>query len=62
MSNLGVFFVDKMYPMSLEGLVQCFTMALPFLRNSLLGDIFYTAVLFGLFEWARRKFLVPSRS
>jgi len=53
-SNLGVFLFENMYPKSLAGLAECFTMALPFFRNSLLGDLFYSAVLFSLFAACRR--------
>ncbi|EMY76804.1 hypothetical protein LEP1GSC060_3267 [Leptospira weilii serovar Ranarum str. ICFT] len=35
------------YSYDLNGLVQCFIMAIPFFQNSLLGDAFYTTVLFG---------------
>jgi hypothetical protein len=48
-SNLGVFFFEKMYPLTWAGLVQCFTMALPFFRNSFVSDLLYTAALFALF-------------
>ncbi|WP_061256419.1 DUF6580 family putative transport protein [Leptospira interrogans] len=37
------------YSYDLNGLVQCFIMAVPFFQNSLLGDLFYTTVLFGGF-------------
>ncbi len=48
-SNLGVFIFQNMYPKTAAGLVQCFVMALPFFRNSLAGDLFYSAVFFGIF-------------
>jgi len=58
-SNLGVWMVSGMYPMSVNGLVQCFTMAIPFystdafpafslLGNQILGDAVYTGLIFGL--------------
>ncbi|WP_078124666.1 DUF6580 family putative transport protein [Leptospira alexanderi] len=37
------------YSYDLNGLVQCYIMAIPFFQNSLLGDMFYTTVLFGGF-------------
>ncbi|EMO33732.1 hypothetical protein LEP1GSC175_2735 [Leptospira santarosai str. HAI821] len=37
------------YSYDLNGLVQCYVMAIPFFQNSLLGDVFYTTVLFGGF-------------
>jgi hypothetical protein len=57
LSNLGVFLFEGMYPMSWAGLAECFTMALPFFRNSLAGDLFYSAAIFGLFlaaQWTRQ--------
>ena len=48
-TNLGVFLFQNMYEKSWTGLVQCYVMALPFFRNSLLGDLFYSAVFFGVF-------------
>lgn len=46
-TNFGVFLVGGLYPLTPQGLVDCFVMALPFFRNSLIGDLAYTAVLFG---------------
>ena len=48
-TNLGVFLFQNMYEKSWQGMVQCFLMALPFFRNSLAGDLFYSALLFGAF-------------
>lgn len=44
----------SMYAPTLEGLVQCYVLALPFFRNGLAGDLFWTAFLFGVFEASRR--------
>lgn len=52
LSNFGVW-VGGMYPHTWEGLARCYVMAIPFFRNTLLGDLFYTAALFGLYEAAR---------
>ena len=48
-TNLGVFLYQDMYEKSLSGLFQCYLMALPFFRNSLLGDLFFSGVFFGIF-------------
>ena len=56
-SNLGVFLFENMYAKDWQGLGQCFTMALPFFRNTLAGDLFYTLTLFALFlaaQWMRQ--------
>ena len=46
-SNLAVWAFGHMYPHSLEGLTQCYIAALPFLEKTVMGDLFWTGVLFG---------------
>jgi hypothetical protein len=53
-SNFGVWASSGMYPHTLGGLAHCYAMALPFLRTSLLADLFYSFVLFGLYEFVAR--------
>ena len=53
LTNLGVFLFENMYPKNQAGLAECFVMALPFFRSSLLGDFFYSGVLFGIFYWVK---------
>jgi hypothetical protein len=55
-TNFGVWALDHMYPRTLAGLIGCYTAALPFLRNTLEGDMFYTLVLFGGFALLERQF------
>ena len=43
------------YPHTLAGLGECFTMAIPFYRNSLIGDLTWSTVLFGGYELIRLK-------
>lgn len=49
-TNLAVWLFTAWYAKTLAGLVECYTLALPFFRNTLLGDIFYTGVFFGTYE------------
>ncbi len=51
-TNAAVWFHGNgtVYPMTLEGLALCYTAAIPFYRNSLLGDLMFTGLLVGLFE------------
>ncbi len=51
-SNFGVWLIYDTYPKSLAGLGACYTAALPFLRNTLAGDLFWSAVFFGLYSLA----------
>ena len=47
LSNFAVWAFSGMYPMTWQGIVQCYVAALPFLEKTMLGDLFWTAVLFG---------------
>ncbi len=48
-TNFAVWAAGSLYPRTLAGLVVCFTAAVPFFRNSLIGDMAFTAILFGGF-------------
>jgi hypothetical protein len=53
-TNFGVWMSGILYMPNFTGLIQCYTAAIPFFRNSLIGDGFYVAVLFGITEAAFR--------
>ena len=55
LTNFGVWAAGAMYPRTGAGLAACFAAALPFFRETLLGDLAYTALLFGSYEWLRRR-------
>jgi len=44
---------SSFYERTFDGLVRCYVMALPFFRNSLLGDLFWSVSLFGLYDLAQ---------
>jgi hypothetical protein len=52
LTNFGVWLVGRLYPLTAEGLWQCYVAALPFFRGTLLGDVAYTAVFFGSYALA----------
>ncbi len=54
-TNFSAWLTTGMYPQTWSGLVQCYTMAIPFFGNTILGDLVYCGVLFGGYEWARRQ-------
>ena len=54
-SNLGVWLLY--YPLTLEGLITCFTLAIPFFGNTIAGDLVYTAVLFFSFSAIKNTYL-----
>lgn len=53
-SNFGVWITGGLYPPTLAGFIDCYYMALPFFRTSLMADLFYSALLFGLYALAAR--------
>ena len=54
-SNFGFWVGGKLYPLTLDGLVACYVAALPFFRNSFLGDLAYTALMFGSYQLLRHR-------
>lgn len=59
-SNLGVFLQSGLYPHTWAGLAQCYAMAVPFFRNTLAGDLAYSALLFGTYALATKGFSAKS--
>jgi hypothetical protein len=55
LTNLGVWLTWDLYPLSLEGLMQAYTAGLPFYRNTLVGDLLFTGLLFGGFALAQQR-------
>jgi hypothetical protein len=55
-SNYGVWLEGKLYPPTWQGLVECYTLALPFLRTSLVADIAYSVLIFGLYSFVAPAF------
>lgn len=55
-TNFAVWFLGNMYPKNILGLINCYIAAIPFFKNSLAGDLFYTVILFGTFEILRNYF------
>lgn len=57
-TNFAVWAFSSWYPHNFYGLLNSYTLALPFFRNSLLGNLFYVPVFFGAYEGfllAKRK-------
>lgn len=51
-TNLAVFLFTPLYPKTLSGLAFCYYMALPFFRNTIAGDLFFTFAFFGIYQIA----------
>jgi hypothetical protein len=47
-TNFAYWLTGILYPRTLAGLAECYTMALPFYRGTLVGDLFFSGLIFGL--------------
>ncbi len=60
LTNFAVWAFTPWYAKTFSGIIQCYLMALPFFKNTLLGSLFYVTVFFGAYEmievWIRKKF------
>jgi hypothetical protein len=55
LTNFAFWTTGLLYYKNLTGLAQCYVAAIPFFHNTVIGDLIYTAVLFGTFELAKAK-------
>ena len=55
-TNFGVWILGD-YPKTWTGLATCYTMAIPFFKNSLMGDFFYTGVMILCYLLSLKTFL-----
>ena len=54
LTNFGVWLVVDFYPETADGLLASYVAAIPFFQNTLAGDLFFSALLFGGFALAER--------
>ncbi len=46
----------SVYPQNIAGLMSCYAAGIPFLKGTLLGDLFYSGALFGSYALLQSKF------
>ena len=54
-TNYSVWASGLFYPKDTAGLLACYTAGLPFLGNTILGDLLFSAVLFGAYNLATNR-------
>lgn len=54
-TNFAVWAGSEHYAQTWAGIMECYALASPFFLNTVGGDLFYTAILFGGFELAQRR-------
>lgn len=58
-TNLAVWAFGTMYSKNLSGLIEAYMLAIPFFRNTVLGDLFYSGFFFGIYEFVKNRGLAP---
>ncbi len=56
LTNFGVWVMYDFYPKNFAGLTEAYVAALPFFRNDLLGNLFYSGVFFGVYYWVKTTY------
>ncbi len=54
-TNFGVWALGTLYPKTPAGLMESYIAAIPFFQNSLIGDLFFVGVMFGVYELVKHK-------
>lgn len=49
-SNLGVWLFSGMYLKTFNGLVECYILAIPFFRMTIMGDLLFSGIIFGSYN------------
>lgn len=47
LTNFFVWFQNPLYEQNIQGLISCYTIAIPFFGNTVAGDLFFSGALFG---------------
>ncbi|NIG55711.1 DUF6580 family putative transport protein [Chitinophaga sp. Cy-1792] len=59
-SNFGVWAGTNMYPHTSNGLLTCYIMGLPFLKGTILSNLFYSGILFGAYYVVERTTILSA--
>lgn len=54
-SNFGCWIGSTTYTQNFAGLMTCYAAGIPFLKGTVLGDLFYTGALFGVYHLLQSK-------
>lgn len=56
LTNFQMWMQSPLYAKNISGLVACFVAAIPFFHHTVLGDLFFVGILFGIFAAIQIKF------
>jgi len=62
LTNLAVWAFSSWYSADINGLIACFVSGVPFFKNTLLGDLFFSGIFFGsIMVWEKYAVTLLSR-
>lgn len=61
-TNLAFWMTGLLYPQTLSGLIACYTAAIPFFQNTLIGDLLFTGLIFGAYHLIDVKVLATVKN
>ena len=61
-TNFGAWVSSPFYEKTLTGFAACYTAAIPFFHQTLLSDLFFVGILFGLYHLVKSKFPLLAES
>lgn len=61
-TDFAVWMGSPIYTKNFAGMLECYTAALPYLRNMLLANIVFSGIMFGAYELAQKRFPVLALS
>ena len=57
-TNFSVWIGGVLYPLTIDGLLQCYIMAIPFFHNTLISTLLFLSILFFGYAFAEKKYQV----
>ena len=61
-TNFAIFYPIAVYPHNFSGIIASYAAAMPFFRNMLIGNLAYSAVLFGIFYLLSKRYPVLAKA
>lgn len=55
-TNFGMWIGNGLYPVTSAGLADCYMKAIPFFGGTVIGDLVYNSILFGVYALAKWRF------
>ena len=59
-TNFSVFLTSSLYPKSIGGLIECYTLAIPFFINTLSSNIIYSLIMFYGYNAIHKRIITTS--